>query len=131
MNKGYRQLKVWQKAHGLVLEIYKITKILPKHELFGITSQIRRASASVPANIAEGYTRQHLKEYCQALNVAKASHAEVEYYLELSYDLNYISNEKYKELMEKHKEVGRLLYGLIKSLRKKISRPLNPLDPRP
>ena len=129
MNKGYRQLKVWQKAHRLVLEIYKITKILPKHELFGITSQIRRASASVPANIAEGYTRQHLKEYCQALNVAKASHAEVEYYLELSYDLNYISNEKYKELMEKHKEVGRLLYGLIKSLRKKISRPSDPIDP--
>lgn len=116
MGKGFRTLTTWQKAYELTLEIYKITKDYPKHEQFGLISQIRRSSLSIVANIAEGYERQHRKEYIQFLTVARGSLGEVETYLLFSKDLGYLSIEKYNMIDNKRQEVARLLNGLIKSL---------------
>ena len=115
-NKGFKQLKVWQKAYELVLEVYKISKIFPKDELYGLLSQIRRAAVSVLANIAEGYERKHRKEYLQFLHIAKGSLGEVETFLHLAKDLRYLSEEKFLLIEQKRKETARLLRGLIRSL---------------
>jgi len=117
MNTGFKDLIVWQKAYKFALEIYVITKVFPKDELYGITSQIRRAAVSISANIAEGYERQHRKEYLQFLAIAKGSLGEVETYLLLVKDLEYIDMKKYNELEEERANIARLLRGLIRSLR--------------
>ena len=114
--EGSKQLNVWQKAYELTLEIYKITKAFPKNEMYGLTSQMRRAAASVPANIAEGYERNHRKEYLQFLYVAKGSLGEVEIFLLLSNDLDYLSKDDFNAVDEKRKVTSRLLKGLVKSL---------------
>lgn len=114
--KGFRQLIVWQKAYELVLEVYKITKAFPKEEMYGLVSQMRRAAVSVPANIAEGYERNHRKEYLQFLYIAKGSLGEVETYLFLAKDLGYLSTDNYLVVEQKRIETARLLKGLIKSL---------------
>ena len=116
LGEGFRDLIVWQKAYQLVLEIYKITKKFPKYELFGLTSQLTRAAVSVPANIAEGYERQHKKEYIQFLTIARGSLGEVETYLMLAKDLEYVEKDTYNNLEEKRQEIGRLLRGLTRSL---------------
>lgn len=116
MEKGFRTLTTGQKAYELTLEIYRITRDYPKHEQFGLISQMRRSSLSVVANIAEGYERQHRKEYIQFLTIAKGSLGEVETYLLFSRDLGYINVEKYNMIDNKRQEVARLLKGLIKSL---------------
>jgi len=116
MNEGFKGLRTWRRAYELSLDIYKVTKEFPKHEQFGLISQMRRAMVSVSANIAEGYERQHRKEYIHFLTIAKGSLGEVETYLLFSKDLKYISDGLYAELDNKRKEVGKLLTGLIKSL---------------
>ena len=113
---SFRKLLVWQKAYELALEVYKITKKFPKVEIYGLSLQIRRASASVPANVAEGYERQHRKEYLQHLFIAKGSLGEVETYLSMAKDLDYISTPDYEVIEKLRVETGRLLKGLIKSL---------------
>ena len=115
--EGYEDLLVWQKAHGFVLNIYQISSEFPTHERFGLTSQLRRAAVSIPANISEGSKRQHTKELIQFLFVAKGSQGEVEYYFRLAKDLNYITIEEYNKLYCQCSEIGRMLSGLIKSLR--------------
>jgi four helix bundle protein len=117
MSEGFRKLIVWQKAYDLALNIYKLTQQYPKHEQYGLISQIRRASLSISANIAEGYERQHRKEYIQFLMIAKGSLGEVETFLLFSKDLGYITDVEYSTIDEQRKEVSRLLAGLIKSLR--------------
>jgi len=112
---GYKKLIVWQKSHLLVKEIYKITGNFPKDELFGLTNQMRRCAVSVPANIVEGYSRKSVKEKLNFYNIARGSLSELEYYIDLSFDLKYIEEEKYKELLVVRAEVGRLLNGFIKS----------------
>ncbi|MDI6768966.1 MAG: four helix bundle protein [Anaerolineales bacterium] len=88
--KGFRKLLVWQRAHQLVLSIYKLTETFPKSELFGLTSQMRRAAVSVPANIAEGYAAGGKGQFARYLNIAQGSLAEVEYYLILTHDLKWV-----------------------------------------
>jgi four helix bundle protein len=117
--KGYRNLLVWQNAHELTLLIYKASKIFPRDELHGLTNQMRRAAVSIPANIAEGYARAGKKELLQFLYIAKGSLAEVEYYVELSKDLEYIDRAMYENLEEKRQLVGKLLYGFIASIKRK------------
>ena len=117
--KRFEDLKVWQKSHELVLEVYKVTQQFPNEEKFGLTSQIRRSAVSVAANIAEGSKRQHLKEYIQMLSISHGSLSETEYYLLLARDLNYLSDTKYEELFNLSEEVGRMLNGLTKSLSKR------------
>jgi four helix bundle protein len=113
---SFRKLLAWQKAYELALEVYKITKEFPKNEIYGLRLQIRRASALIPANIAEGYERQHRKEYIQHLFIARGSLGEVETYLSLTKDLGYISSSDYDILEKLRAETARLLKGLINSL---------------
>ena len=114
--KGFRKLLVWQRSHKLVLFIYKLTATYPKPELFGLTSQIRRAAVSVPANIAEGYAAGGKGQLTRYLNIAQGSLAEVEYFLILSRDLNYITTDQYQETETLRRETGFLLHRLIRSL---------------
>jgi four helix bundle protein len=114
--KGFRQLVVWQKAYDLSLEVYILTRTFPKSETYGIISQLQRAVVSIPANIAEGYERNHRKEYLQFLFIAKGSLGEVETYILLAKDLGYLKDADYAVIDEKRKTVSRLLKGLIKSL---------------
>ena len=115
--KGFEDLKVWQKSHELVLEVYKVTQEFPNQEKFGLTSQIRRSAVSVAANIAEGSMRQHLNEYIQMLYIAQGSLSETKYYLMLARDLKYLSNVKSQELFDRSEEIGKMLSGLINSLK--------------
>ena len=109
--KSFKDLIVWQKAYRLVLEVYKITKVFPRSETYGLTQQIRRAAISLPSNIAEGYGRKHKAEYQQFLSIAYASLLELETQYLLSLDLNYIDkNDIIENLI---KEVGSMLYRMI------------------
>jgi four helix bundle protein len=87
--KSFEDLLVWQKAHAYVLEIYRITKAFPKSEVFGLTSQMRRAAISIPANIAEGFKKRTPREKVRVLNIAQGSLEESRYYLILAKDLSY------------------------------------------
>lgn len=118
--KGFRKLIVWQRAHQMALLIYKLTDEFPKSEVYGLTSQLRRASVSVPANIAEGYGHGPGREgqIGRYLNIAQGSLSEVEYYLILSLDLNFIDQEKYQQAEALRAEVGYLLYRLVQKIRK-------------
>jgi len=114
MIKSYRELTVWQKAHRLVLDVYRITKVFPDDERFGLISQIRRAAVSVPANIVEGFRRKGKRDKINFYNYAQSSLDELEYEMLLSQDLNYYN--EYKQTEEKIEEVAKLLSGLISSI---------------
>ena len=94
------KLEVWKLSHQLALDVYQVSKSFPSSEKFGLTNQLRRSASSVPTNIIEGQGRQYKKEFVQFLYIAKGSLEEANYQLFLAKDLNYISNEKYKELSE-------------------------------
>jgi four helix bundle protein len=111
--KSYKDLIVWQKAYQLTLMIYKETEKFPKSEVFGISSQLRRASVSIASNIAEGYQRQHGGEYIQFLSIAFGSCAEVETQLLICKDLHYLSDDIAVILIKLLTEVGKMLYALI------------------
>ncbi|MFD2785901.1 four helix bundle protein [Hymenobacter rubripertinctus] len=112
--KNFQQLVVWQKAHQLVLMVYKVTESFPKHELFALTSQLRRAAVSVPANIAEGFRKRGPRDKLRFFNTAEGSLEETQYYFLLSRDLGYADTES---LIEQANEVGRLLEAYGKSIR--------------
>src|SRR6266487_7049558 len=97
--KSFRELRVWQKALDLVEKIYLTTQKSPREETYGLLSQIRRAVVSVPSNIAEGHTREHIKEYLHHLSIAQASLAELETQLEIAVRLKYLLPAKLKELL--------------------------------
>jgi four helix bundle protein len=109
-------LKVWQEAHKLVLEIYKRTEAFPKHELYGLTSQLRRAAASIPANIAEGTKRRTSFEYARFLNIAEGFLAETEYFLILDRDLGYIDAKAMSNFAEPLDHIARMLNNLRASV---------------
>jgi four helix bundle protein len=117
--KGFRKLLVWQKAHEWVLLIYKLTENFPKHEVFGLTSQMRRAAVSVAANMAEGYAAGGKGQFGRYLHIAQGSLAEVEYYLILATDLKYIAQSEYEQAESLRAETGFLLHRLIESLDRK------------
>jgi four helix bundle protein len=109
----FQDLVVWQKAHKLVLAIYQLTTSYPKHELFGLTSQMRRAAVSVPANIAEGFKKRGRADKARVLNIAEASLEELRYYLLLSTDLGYLTTGSHAEASE---EVARILSAYSRSV---------------
>ena len=113
---SYKELIVWQKSYNLCLDIYSVSKLFPKEELFGITSQIRRASLSIPSNIAEGNARGSRKEYIHFLRIAFASAAEVETQLMLCKDLSLIKEKDYITISLLLTEVMKMLNSLIKKL---------------
>ncbi len=115
--RNYKELGVWQKAVRLASETYRVTQAFPQAERFGLTSQARRAATSVPANIAEGWGRGSTKEYIQFLMVARGSLMELETHLIIAQDLGYIAPEQFEPLRREIEEVGRMLNGLVSSLR--------------
>lgn len=108
---SYKKLIAWQKADELAYQIYLATRTFPKEEIYGITSQLRRASLSIPTNIVEGCARQGKKELKQFVNIALGSQAEVEYLLSFCLKLGYLQIESYEKLEKHWQEVGRLLWG--------------------
>ena len=116
--RDFRKYKVWELSHKVTLEVYHISKSFPKEELFGITSQIRRASASIAANIAEGCGRTTEKDFARFLTIANGSTSETEYFLILCRDLNLVEETKYYELNDKLNQIKRSLFNLINKLNK-------------
>ncbi len=107
--KDFRNLKVWNKAHELALLIYKQSNQYPKEELFGITSQIRRASTSIPTNIAEGCGRRTDNDFARFIQIAMGSASELEYLILLSFDLNYINKEIFTILADQTVNIKKML----------------------
>ena len=97
--QDFRNLKVWEKAHSLTLDVYKVTKLLPREEIYGLTSQIRKASVSIGANIAEGACRNGDAEFARFLQMAAGSASEVEYHLLLARDLDLIPPDDYEMIV--------------------------------
>ena len=114
--RDFRKILVWQKSHDLTLRLYKITSTFPKEELYGLTSQIRRASASIPTNIAEGCGRDTQTELARFIHIAAGSASELDYHLLLSHDLGYTNEETYQELDQLISEIKRMLYGFEKTV---------------
>jgi four helix bundle protein len=115
--KDFRKQKVWQKSHQLTLEIYKVTIDFPRDELYGLTSQIRRSCASIPANIAEGCGRNSDADFSRFLQIAMGSAAELEYHLVLSHDLGLLNDFNYESLSIKTIEIKQMLASFIKKLK--------------
>ena len=114
--RNFKELKVWEKAHHLAVQVYKITKIFPTDEQFGLTAQLRRAAASIPTNIAEGCGRDSERELARFMSIAAGSASEVEYQLLLAEDLHYIQDEAYGELNKQVNEVKKMLNSFIQKL---------------
>lgn len=114
--KNFYDLDAWKKGHSLALKIYKITKDFPQEEKYGITSQLRRAVFSITANIAEGFARYHFKDKMRFYYQARGSVAEVQNFLLLARDLEFIDADTCKELGEQAKKVEKLVNGLIRAI---------------
>ena len=117
----FRNLKVWKKSHELTLQVYRVIEKYPKHEMYGLGDQIRRAASSIPMNIAEGCGTLHKKEFIRYLSIARASTSELEYQLILSKDLNYIEKKTYDLIYPQIKEIQSMLNGMIKSVKKQLT----------
>lgn len=114
---NFKELLVWQKSINFVTEIYELTNDFPKNEMCGLTSQIRRASISIPSNIAEGNSRISVPDYLQFLKIARGSCAEVETQLIIAQNLKFLSEEHYLKLNQDIIEISKMLNGLINSLK--------------
>jgi len=114
--KSFRELRVWQAAMVLVEKVYMLTHDFPKQETYGLTSQIRRAAISIPSNIAEGHTREHLKEYLHHLSMAQASLAELETQLEIAVRLRYLLPSAIQQIQSDINSLGRQMYALRNAL---------------
>ncbi len=112
-SRNFQDLDVWKKAHAWVLDIYRLSECFPKHELFGLTSQLRRAAVSVPANIAEGFKRKGILDKARFYNIAQGSLEECRYYLVLARDLHYADTEQLAEALD---EVSRLLDSYLRAM---------------
>lgn len=115
--QNYKDLKVWEKGHEFTLKIYHLTKNFPKEELYSLTNQIRRASSSIPANIAEGCGKNSQNDFAYFLNIALGSANEAEYFLILSKDLGYLNQENFDSLFKLINEVKGMLISLIGKVR--------------
>ena len=117
MDRGYRDLVAWQKAMALVNAVYGTTRGWPSGERFGLTDQVRRAAVSIPANIAEGKGRSGPREFAHRLSIAHGSRCELETLLLIAGEQGYMSAAQLTEILTRSEEVGRLMRGLLKSLR--------------
>ncbi len=115
--QDYRELKVWQKAHSLTLEIYKITKPFPKSELYSLTNQIRRAASSIATNIAEGSVQGSDLQYARFLRIALGSATELDYQLLLAYELEYIDKDNYEKLSSEADQIKKMLTAFVRKLK--------------
>ena len=115
--QDFRKLQVWEKSHNLTVRIYELTSQLPREEMYGFTSQIRRACASIPTNIAEGCGRGSSTEFARFLQIAMGSASETEYLILLARDLKYLHTNQYAELMQTIISVKKMLTALLKKLK--------------
>jgi four helix bundle protein len=115
--KSFRNLVVWQKAHALTLAVYRVTRGFPKEELFGLTSQMRRSSSSIAANIAEGCGRRTDSDFARFLQISFGSASEVDYHLILAHDLDILDKSLFEELLHDVVEVKKMLAVLLQRLR--------------
>ncbi|MCA9387324.1 four helix bundle protein [Candidatus Dojkabacteria bacterium] len=113
---GFKDLIIWKRSIRFVKIIYEVTKSFPKEEIYGLTSQLRRASISIPSNIAEGSRRGSQKEFRNFLRIAFASGAEMETQLEIAAVLGYIDNAKYKDILHEIIEIQKMLNSFIKNM---------------
>ena len=120
MGTNYEKLEIWQKSMGFVKEIYTLTSKFPAEERFGIVSQIRRASVSIPINIAEGSGRGTKASFCNFVYIARGSAYEVETLLNISYTIGFFSKELFLQKKGELQEIIRMLNGLISSLKKEL-----------
>lgn len=116
--RDYKNIKVYQLGDDLVVEVYKATQNFSKEELYGLTSQLRRAVVSIPTNISEGASRQHKRDYLHFLYISRGSMAETEYLLHLSNRLEYLNNDEFKKIDLLREEAAKTLFGLITSVEK-------------
>jgi len=114
--RNFRELKVWNKAHQLVVELYKVTSSFPADEKYGLVSQLRRSAASIPANIAEGCGRNGNRDFSRFMSIAAGSACETEYHLFLAYELGYLEKEVYIKLEKKINEIKPMLNRFIQHL---------------
>jgi four helix bundle protein len=114
--RDFRKLTVWERAHHFTLQVYRITKVFPSDEHYGLRTQLRRASASIPTNIAEGCGRGGERELARFMRIAAGSASEVEYQLLLACDLNYIHDETHKQLNQQVNEIKKMLNRFIQQL---------------
>jgi len=119
--QDFHELRVWEKAHSLTLKIYTMTKSFPADELYGLTSQMRRAAASIGANICEGCGRETRPDFAHFLQIAAGSSSELQYHLVLAHDLGYVSLHDCSHLTTDVTEIKRMLTGLIQRIRKKAA----------
>lgn len=117
MGESYRDLIAWRKGMDLVTEIYRVTRSFPQDELYGLTSQLRRAAVSVPSDIAEGQARFSRKEFHHFLSLARGSLVEIETQLTIAENLGYLDLNHTRPLFEKASELGKVLNGLIASIK--------------
>ena len=115
--RDFRQLQVWEKSHQLVLAVYRASLAFPKDELYGLTSQMRRAAASIPSSIAEGCGRNSQADLARFCDIGMGSASELEYQLLLAHDLGWLKDEHYETLLTQVTEVKRMLSGYIHYLR--------------
>ena len=115
--QDYKTLKVWQKSHYLVLDVYEVSKSFPKEEMFALTTQLKRACYSIPSNIAEGCGKHSQADLAKFLQIRLGSANEVEYFFLLCRDLNYIEDNTYEGLVEKINEIRAMLIKLIQKVR--------------
>lgn len=115
----FRNLLIWQKSMILVTTIYELTNLFPKHEIYGLTSQIRRSSISIPSNIAEGYGRDGNNDYLRFLNISISSLFEVQTQLEIAFNLKYINDNQFNKINEESREIERMLSAFIRKVKER------------
>jgi four helix bundle protein len=125
--ESFRDLRVWQASMDIVEHTYRLTATFPKHELYGLTSQMQRAAVSVPSNIAEGHTRAHRGEYLQHVSIAQASLAELQTQFEIATRLKYLPTDEAKPVLDKASALAKQLYAL----RNALNRPMGRRSPIP
>lgn len=116
--QDFRNLEVWRKAHELVLAVYRATVAFPKTEMYGLASQVRRSSVSIPANLAEGCCRVSDSDFARFVQIALGSASETQYHLLLARDLDYLKELQYESMHHQTEEIKRMLSALMKTLRK-------------
>lgn len=122
MKRAHKQLDAWKEAVALATDVYKLTETFSKTEIYGLTSQMRRATVSVSSNIAEGAARFSTKEFAQFLNIAGGSLSELDTHIEIAVNLSYISDTQKKEIEPKIDSIAAKLAGLINSVRKRAEK---------
>jgi four helix bundle protein len=115
--QNFKKLQVWEKSHDLTLKIYGVTSQFPREEIYGLTSQIRRACASIPTNIAEGCGRASSADFARFLQIAMGSASETEYLVLLAHDLKYLTADQHTELIDATIRVKKMLTALLKNVR--------------